>query len=188
MSRTDARTTSLGRRPARSVPAALTAVVLLALGVGLTWAAVQRLVQGTWPPFASQTAAWIAASTWGSIAVLGVTVALTVIGLILLVAAMKPGRPNALPIDPGSPDGSIEVVMARRSLAKLATARASQVDGVDSVSTVVGARRVTVTVKTPSQQRSEIEQQVRDRVTRALESAGLAPMPALVVRARTQNL
>jgi hypothetical protein len=53
---------------------------------------------------------------------------------------------------------------------------------------VVGARKITVAVKTPSQQRGEIEQQVRDRVTGALQSAGLAPMPTVVVRARTQSL
>ena len=54
MSRTDARSTSLRRRPARTVPATIAAVVLLALGVGLVWAAVQRLAQGSWPTFADQ--------------------------------------------------------------------------------------------------------------------------------------
>lgn len=192
MSRTDARTTALRRRPARTVPATVTAVVLLALGVGLVWAAVQRLVQGSWPAFADQTGAWVAALAWGTVWVLVVAIAVAVLGLILLVAAIKPGPPTAMSVDSGSSadaaGASTEVVMTRRSVAKLATARAGQVDGVDSVSSVVGARRITVSVKTPSQQLGEIEQQVRDRVTDALQSAGLAPMPAVVVRARTQSL
>jgi uncharacterized protein DUF6286 len=189
VSRTDARSTSLRRRPARTVPATITAVVLLALGVGLVWAAVQRLARGSWPGFADQTATWLAALTWGNVWVLILSIGVAVLGLVLLVAAIKPGPPTAMAVDSGSSDdASTEVVMTRRSVAKLATARAGQVDGVDSVSSVVGARKVTVTVKTPSQQRSEIEQQVRDRVTGALLSAGLAPMPAVVVRARTQSL
>jgi len=192
VSRTDARTTPLRRRPARTVPATITAVVLLALGVGLVWAAVQRLAQGSWPAFADQTGAWAAALAWGTVWVLVLAIAVAVLGLILLVAAMKPGPPTAMSVDSGfSSDAaaaSTEVVMTRRSVARLATARAGQVDGVDSVSSVVGARKITVSVKTPSQQLGEIEQQVGDRVTDALQSAGLAPMPAVVVRARTQSL
>ena len=192
MSRTDARSTALRRRPARTVPATITAVALLALGVGLVWAAAQRLVQGSWPGFADQTAAWVAALSWGNVWVLLLSIAVAVLGLILLIAAIKPGPPTAMIVDSGSSadaaGASTEVVMTRRSVAKLATARAGQVDGVDSVSSVVGARKITVAVKTPSQQRGEIEQQVRDRVTSALQSAGLAPMPTVVVRARTQSL
>ena len=194
MSRTDARTTALRRRPARTVPATITAVALLALGVGLVWAAAQRLVQGSWPGFAGETAAWVAALSWGNVWVLIISISVAVLGLILLIAAIKPGPPTALIVDSGSSAdaaaemASTEVVMTRRSVAKLATARAGQVDGVDSVSSVVGARKITVAVKTPSQQRGEIEWQVRDRVTSALQSAGLAPMPTVVVRARTQSL
>ncbi len=192
MSRTDARSTSLRRRPARTVPATIAAVVLLALGVGLVWAAVQRLAQGSWPTFADRTGAWVAALAWGSVWVLLISISVVVLGLILLVAAIKPGPPTAMAVDSGSSaDGagaSTEVVMTRRSVARLATARAGQVDGVDSVSSVVGARKITVVVKTPSRQLGEIEQQVRDRVTDALQSAGLAPMPAVVVRVRTQAL
>jgi hypothetical protein len=190
VSRHDARTTSLRRRPARTIPATVTAAVLLALGIGLVWAAVARLAQGSWPAFADQTAAVVATWTWGSVAVLLVSLAVAVIGLVLVIAALKPGQPTALTLDGGSDGAGVhtEVVMTRRSVAKLATARAGQVDGVDSVSTVVGARRVTVTVRTPSQQGQTIEQQVRDRVSGALQAAGLAPMPSVVVRARTVNL
>ncbi len=82
MSRTDARSTSLRRRPARTVPATITAVVLLALGVGLVWAAVQRLARGSWPGFADQTASWLAALTWGNVWVL------------ILVDRGRPARPD----------------------------------------------------------------------------------------------
>jgi hypothetical protein len=150
VSRHDARTTSLRRRPARTIPATVTAVVLLALGIGLVWAAAARLAQGSWPAFADRTAAVVATWTWGSVAVLLVSLAVAVIGLVLVIAALKPGQPTALTLDGGSDGAGVhtEVVMTRRSVAKLATARAGQVDGVDSVSTVVGARRVTVTVRT----------------------------------------
>ena len=49
MSRSNARTRSLRRRPSRTIPATVVAVVLLALGVATAIAAISRLVQGSWP-------------------------------------------------------------------------------------------------------------------------------------------
>ena len=78
---------------------------------------------------------------------------MTVIGLVLLVAAIKPGPPTALIVDPGAADDprrtSPQVVMtAQQCVAKPNSARAGQIDGIDSVSSVAGARRrVTVTVE-----------------------------------------
>lgn len=78
--------------------------------------------------------------------------------------------------------------MTRQSVAKLATAYADQVDGVDSVSATVGARRVGLTVRSASEQRRELEETVTDRVRGALERTGLHPLPTVTTTVRTQRL
>lgn len=189
MSRTDARSDSLRRRPSRTVPATIVALVLLGLGVGLVWVAALRLVQGSWPEFLLQAGSWFAALTWGSMMLLLVCVGIAVLGVIVLIAAIKPGAPTAMVIDsaPAEGEGSTEVVMTRRSIARLATARAAEVDGVDAVSAVIGSRKVTVNVQAPSARRGDIEQQVTGRVRDALVGAGLMPMPAITVTVRTDQ-
>lgn len=191
MSRTDAKSTSLRRRPTRSTPATLVAIVLLALGVGSVWVAVLKLSQGSWPPIATGLGVWLSGTTWAAAAVTAISIALAVLGLVLLAAAFLPGQPNALrlddPIDPSnSTVGATEYVITRRSVARLAAANADLVDGVDSVSATASAQRVALRIATSSEQRGEIEQQVVDQVRTALSAAGVTPQPRVVATVRTQ--
>ena len=191
MSRTDAHSNRLRRRPARVVPAVVIAVVLLALGVGLVWIAVLRLSSGSWPGFVGRAGSWTAALSWGSAVTIAIAAGIAVIGLVLLLAALIPGKPTALRMNTdvlGGEQARTEAVMTRSAVAKLATARADEVDGVDSVSASVGAGSVRVAVKTPSAQRGDVESAVTGRVRDALQAAGLDPMPRISVDARTQKL
>ncbi len=191
MSRTDAGSAALRRRPARTVPAVLVAFVLLGIGVGMAWVAVLRLSAGSWLAFVRQIGSWTTQQTWGSTTLIAISIAVAVVGLLVLIAALTPGKPTALRISEqllGHAQVHTEIVMTRRSVAKLATARAEEVDGVDSISTRVRAGSVMVSVKTPSAQRAEIEQAVTHRVRAALQAAGLDPMPKVAVSARTQSL
>lgn len=192
MSRADARTSSLRRRPSRTVPAVIVAVLLTAAGVALVWATVIRLTNGRWPGWVGATHEWVAAQTWGSATVITISIAVAVLGLMLLVTALTPGHANAYLLAPADTSddratGSRELVMTRRAVAKLATAHAQLVDGVDAVSADVGARTVNLAVRTPSAHRSDIEQAVTDTVTSTLTGAGLSPMPTVNVSARTRR-
>ena len=191
MSRTDARSTKLRRRPARTVPATIVSVVVLAVGVGLVWITMLRLLDGRWPTFLGAFHAWLAALTWGSAIGIAISLAAVGVGLILLVCAWKPGQPNAMVLHSdrsGNAAGSTDFVMTRRSVARLATSYADQVDGVDSVSASVTARRVTLSVKSPSEQRSQLADTVTGRVREALQGSGLQPMPKVTTIVHTQRL
>lgn len=191
MSRSDARTTRLRRRPSRSVPASVVSIVLVALGVGLVWLTVLHLSNGSWPTFLGAVNGWASALTWGSTMAIAFSVAVVIIGLSLLVAAIKPGQPTAMVLQPDAHAGQIgstEFVMSRRSVARLATAYADQVDGVDSVSATVSARRVDLSVKTDSEQRTELATAVTARVREALRGAGLQPPPDVTTTVHTQQL
>lgn len=188
MSRRDARSDALRRRPSRTVPAVIVALVLLALSVAMVWVAVRRLSSGQWPGAVTQAAGWTAALTWASVAMLVIAGLVVLAGLVLLLCAVVPGKPTALRIgtEPLETEhGNVEAVMTRRSVAKLANARANEVDGVDGVKTTVTGRLVAMSITTASAQREDIQASVTERVRAALEASGLDPLPRVRAKART---
>lgn len=192
MSRSNARSRGLRRRPSRTVPATIVAVVLLALGGLTAVAAVARLVTGTWPGQVLGPARTVSALTWGSTAVIvaGATVAL--IGLILVAAAVKPGpyRTARLQVSgeaPGAVDQT-DFVISTRGLARLAAARADLVDGVDKVAVSASARRIHLQVRTSSEQAEQIRRQITDDVGRTLSAAGVQPPPRVTAAVRTKGI
>lgn len=190
MSRRDARSRSLRRRPSRTVPAVVVAVVLFVLSVALVWGAVLRLSSGSWPDPVSQAGTWAGELSWGETLLVVIAGAAVLIGLVMVFFALSPGRPSAMWLQTEAVEtdqGSTEVVMTRRSVAKLAHARADDIDGVDSVSSTVGSRRVSLSVTTASTRRDEIQEAVTKTVDETLRTAGLNPMPRVAVTVRTRN-
>jgi hypothetical protein len=192
VSRSDARSNKLRRRPARTTPASIVSVVVLAVGVGLVWITVLRLLNGRWPRFLGAVHEWLATLRWGSTITVAISLAAVAVGLILLFCAWKPGQPNAivLHVDRSSGDvaGSTELVITRRSVARLAAGQAELVDGVDSVSATVRSRRIILSVKSQSAQRSQLAGMVTDRVREALQGVGLQRMPKITTTVHTQRL
>jgi hypothetical protein len=191
VSRTDARSNKLRRRPTRTTPASIVGVVVLAVGIGLVWIMVLRLLNGRWPRFLGDVHEWLATLTWGSTSTLAISLAAIAVGLILLFCAWKPGQPNAIVLrvdGSGDAAGSTEFVMTRRSIARLAAGHADLVDGVDSVSATVRSRRITLSVKSQSEQRGQLAATVTDGVRQALQGVGLQPMPKITTTVHTQRL
>jgi hypothetical protein len=134
---------------------------------------------------------WLATLTWGSTSTLAISLAAIAVGLILLFCAWKPGQPNAIVLrvdGSGDAAGSTEFVMTRRSVARLAAGHADLVDGVDSVSATVRSRRITLSVKSQSEQRGQLAATVTDGVRQALQGVGLQPMPKITTTVHTQRL
>lgn len=190
MSGHDAHSRPLRRRPSRALPSIIVAVLLLALGIALTWAAVSRLSSGSWPKPIVQAGDAVADLAWAATILLVVAGVIALLGMILLLAAVSPGKPSAMRIGAESIErghDSTEIVMSRRSVARLARARAGEVDGVDSVSSTVGPRTVSLSVKTTSEKRAEIQASVTSAVQEALSAVGLDPMPRVAAKVRTRN-
>jgi hypothetical protein len=133
----------------------------------------------------------LATLRWGSTITVAISLAAVAVGLILLFCAWKPGQPNAIVLHvDGSGDmaGSTEFVMTRRSVARLVAGRADLVDGVDSVSATVTSRRIILSVKSQSEQRSQLADMVTDRVREAFQGVGLQPMLKIITTVHTQRL
>lgn len=191
MSRRNARSRQLRRRPSRTIPASVVALLLLALGVLTAIASISRLVDGSWPATVSSAAAGLAALTWASSAVVTSGVVLALLGLVLLVAGLKLGSFSTATIAARDIGGTVEdtdFVISTRSLARLAAARADQVDGVDKVSASASARRVQLQVTTTSEQVDEIRRQVTDGVAERLAATGVRPVPRVRATVRTKGI
>lgn len=191
MSRSDSRSAGLRRRHSRTVPASVVAVVLLAVGVLAVVAAVSRLVTGRWASQVSGAASGVSGLTWGSGAVIGASVVAVLLGLVLLVAGLKPGAFTSTRLDTSRGAGVVaerDYVISNRSLARLAAGRADLVDGVERVSASVSGRRVHLDVVTASEQRDRVRSRVVALVTEALAGATVAPAPRVTATVRTKEL
>lgn len=190
MSRSDSRSTSLRHRPSRSIPAVIVSLVLIAIAAVLLWVGISRLAVGTWPAWLSDLARQIAAWSWGSVATLATMIVLAVVGLVVLLTAILPGAHNAVTIRPGAhdgpPAGETDVVMGRRAIARLATAQADLVDGVDSVSASVSPSTVHLAIATSSNQTDTVRSAVTAQVSDRLRAVGLQPVPRVVAQVRSR--
>ncbi|TYD00474.1 hypothetical protein FQ377_03265 [Arthrobacter echini] len=186
MSKTS-RSQRLRRRSSRSVPATITALVLLALAVAVAWLGISRLVTGSWPDFMSSIRESLAEFTWNSPAVWAAAVVLALIGLILLLAAILPGKHTAVRLaGPSDADAkSVETVISRRGLSRLASWHLDHADGVESTSVDSTARKVTATVRTPLRTTSELSRTLTESLERKFDEIGVDPAPQVVVRVRS---
>ncbi|MGF9664251.1 DUF6286 domain-containing protein [Arthrobacter crystallopoietes] len=192
MSRRDGKATSLRHRPSRAVPALILGTLLLAAGAGLVWAAVTRMLTGWWPAFLAGPRDWLAGLTWNAPAVWAVGAIAAVLGVVLLLAALMPGRFNALPL--GSPgdgsaqvEGTRETIMTRRAVARLAAAHCEHIDGVSSASATASTRAVHLNVATALHETAELRGRVIAAVNERLTGTGLDPVPKVTASIRSRE-
>jgi hypothetical protein len=169
------------RRPTRRVPAILTALVVLALAVGLAVACVQVLLgQAPWVSFTA-LAALGAGLTPADPAVLAAAGALAVIGLVLILSALVPGVPTVLPLAGDGP----RTGTTRRGLRAALTATADRVDGVAHARVQVRRRQVTAVVTTAYHDTAPVRAAVRAALADHITRIGPARLPRVRVRATT---
>ncbi|MBF6086874.1 DUF2964 family protein [Nocardia cyriacigeorgica] len=130
------------RRPRRTWPAIVIAVVVLAACVAVTVSLVQRLTGTKEYVSYDSVAGELHGITWNELPVLIGGIVALLIGVVLLVIALLPGRAKVLPLT-GSDDG-IQAGVSRSGLRTLLRSSAGRVDGVTSAR--VKVRRDTVTV------------------------------------------
>jgi hypothetical protein len=171
------------------VPAVIAALVVIALGVGLAWPFLQLAVTGSAPAWANSAAAWLAQRRWADGWTVTVIVLAAVLGLIMIIAAAVPGKTRSYQLeavdqgtDPG-PARASDIVITRRGLARLATAQAHRVSGVETASAAVDGSRVRLELTTYVPNEAAVADQVRDLVGQSFAAAGLSPAPRVSVSA-----
>ncbi|MCD2186902.1 DUF6286 domain-containing protein [Actinomycetospora soli] len=185
------------RRPRRTAPALLVALVLLALGALAATSAIQTLLGRT--PVVSLDAVPSALSgvAWQSPAVLIVAGVAALVGLVLLLAAILPGPSHVLPVGtapaatggtggaeewgPWSGGGVETAGWHRNDLALRLRRRAQTVEGVTGATAKVRRRRVKVVARTHRGSTGELRQAVETALSSDLDTLGLTARPRLRV-------
>lgn len=195
MSRHDGQSTRLRRRPSRTVPALIVAILLLAAGVALAWLTIAHLIDGTWSTLLQGPRDWLTGLTWNDPAMWGIGAGAVIAGVILLLCAFIPGGFSALTVRNAATAGTSdepagqdrETVITRRAVAHLAKAESVEVDGVSSASTTATHNRVHISVKTtlrdPGDLRARVTEAVRDR----LNDIGVDPLPRISTSIETKH-
>jgi hypothetical protein len=168
-------------------------VLALVLAVGLLLAAVIAVVEvalaglgrAPWIVPHDHWAGWLREQHWNSGPIRFALVVAFLIGLVVLVAGLHTGRPAALPLAGGST--GVTVTASRRSLERVLSAAAQDVDGVTTADVAAGRRVVRVQAWT----RIRAADDLTGRVTAAVQDrlAALEPTrpPRLAVRVRTRE-
>ncbi|GAA1168885.1 DUF6286 domain-containing protein [Nesterenkonia sandarakina] len=165
------------RRPDRRVPALAVATVLLILGaLGLWWSIIAVTHQEALTGLDA-----LVELTWGAPILVALAVLFALIGLVLIVLALKPGR--AAVVEMTVPDAGThqKTVLTTRGLGRIASAEAERVDG--TVSTRANARpnRVKLSVSTVAPGTKEVQRELSGRIQDRFSSMGLRRSPRVSV-------
>ncbi|GLZ48920.1 hypothetical protein Acsp06_51050 [Actinomycetospora sp. NBRC 106375] len=177
------------RRPRRSIPATIVALLLLAMCVLVVLCCVQALLGQTPLISFTQLLAVGSGQSWDSAVVVTLAVATAVLGLVLLVAAIRPGNPTVMPLVPLSYDGATgsDAGVRRHSLVRDLTTTAEAVPGVTKATVDAGRRRIVATVAVAAADPAAVPDTVRGRLEYRLVEIGPAPRPKVRIRARRDD-
>jgi hypothetical protein len=170
------------RRPRRSAPATLTALVILAVCVLVAAVSVQLLLgDRPWISYAA-VAGRLHGLHWTDLApaIAGGVAAL--LGVALLLVAVLPGRATVLPLR-----GDLDSGASRRSYRSTLRVAASTVDGVSGAKLKLGRRRVKAVVTTARTNTDGLADAVRAAVEQRVGQIDPAAAPAVKVRLKTSG-
>lgn len=169
--------------------AAVLSIALIVLGILVVIEVVaQRLgaapVLVQWPSGYD----WATRTSWDATAVKVTAVVLVLIGLLLLVAELKPARVRRFTVA-GEPPG-VDVAYTRQGLGAAVTSAAGGVDGIRNVSAIVTRRRVRVLGTATSTERTAAEPlagPVDGAVRQRLQDMQIDPMPRVAVSVKARK-
>jgi hypothetical protein len=167
------------RRPRRSIPAVLTALVLLSACVFTAIVAFQNITDQ--PPWVSYTsvANWLHGQHWNGLLPMIAAGTSVLLGFVLLLAAVLPGKLTVLPLQ-----GQLESGASRRSYRSTLRAAASGVDGVSATKLKLGRRRVTARVRTERITTDGLREAVQAAIADRLAQIAPATSPTVNVRVK----
>jgi hypothetical protein len=114
---------------------------------------------------------WLRTNSWNDWLVIAVLVGIVVLGLLLLLLALRRGKPASLALK--SRTDGVDVTASRRSVEKSLTAAAARTTGIAGASASVGRRTARVDARTVARSEPEKRDEVESAVRGRLDSLGL---------------
>ena len=153
--------------------AALLALVLLLGGLlAASEIVLAQLGRGPWLVPHAQWSAWLGRRTLADGLVRAAMVGLVVVGVLLMLAALRRGKPHHLTL-PSTIEG-VQVTASRRGVERSLREAGSRISGVRAVEVRAGRRTVKVRAHTASRGEGQVQQQLTDTVAARLQQLGLA--------------
>lgn len=170
-------------RPRRIVPAVIVALVLAVASILIAIEVISQLVDQPLGLLPADTLAELGRETqWNDPLAVVVAVVAVLLGLLLLVLALTPGRVRARPL--ASPRPGVVAAVAPGDLERLAARAAETVDGVDHASAGAGNGRISVKVDSPLHDPGNLDGQVQQVVSERVDQLGLLDEPQIRVNVR----
>lgn len=164
-------------RPARTVALMLAALLGLLLGAAAVWAGVARLSTHDWPAPMDGWFDTLRTAGWGDPVWIGVGAVLALLAVLLLLAAIIPGRRSTLPLVGDDPAAGQERVISGSGVAALVRSAAQRTDGVSSASVTGAENLLRVVVHTPVDRTDRVRAEVRERVQAVVDALPLRAAP-----------
>lgn len=176
----------------RALERVLSVLLALALVVGSVLLALEVAwaVAGKPPLLVTWKGALSSGQTdaWDTAPVRTTAVVLVVLGLLLLLVALKPRRPSRLPLSSG--DQHVDAALTRRSLRTLLQSAAGRVDGISGARAKVSRRRATVTASSrlgSADTAADLTSQLQQTLQERLDALQLRTTPRLRARVLTRT-
>lgn len=161
-------------RSARTATLVSTSLVVLGISVTALVVCLIRLTSGVWPGWISGGLDAIKNIGWDDNRVLGSAIGVSILGLVLLIVALSPGRRKTTLLAWDSPASREEWVLENHGLTRLARYEAQRTDGVHDASPVLRGNRMRISISTPVHETSAISKAVHENVKAALDAIPLA--------------
>jgi hypothetical protein len=165
----------------RSLPSTLVALVLLAASAVVAVSAIQFLVgERPWVTYDSLTGP-VHAASWSELPVVLTGGVAALIGLVLLLTALVPGKPAVLPLV-AADSGAV-----RHSLRRTLQASAAGVDGIVGAKLKLRRKKIIAKVWTNRTNTDGLADAVRAAVEHRLDQIAPVTRPSVRVRVRSKR-
>ncbi|MNW50862.1 hypothetical protein D3C74_283270 [compost metagenome] len=174
-------------RSARTATLLSTCIVLLGISTTSLVICLIRLDSGSWPSWVTGFLDSAKNIVWANNNLIAVAVGVAILGLLLFIVALVPGKHSTALLEWDSVDEQEEWVADNRGLANLARYEAERTDGVGSASPTLRGKKLHVSVFTPVHETSDISQSVQANVQKKLSAIPLAHSIRVSVKATTRG-